>query len=425
MAKKIVVCCDGTWNDPKTETNIFRTFEFLKGCLGVADSAGRGRGNKTCAGTARDGSPVSLYYDSGVGSGEHKIEEWLGGATGAGLSQNVQEAYRFVAEQYVPGAEVYVFGFSRGAYTARSLCGFIKVSGLLVNPSKEDVVTLYLTTYAVHNPLLGNSRTPTVAERLRGLGSLILGQAAGIFGSPLKNANKHPNVSIRFLGVYDTVGALGIPLPNAAGVNDTIVGFHDTTLSSIVQHSVHALAADEKRGPYVPTLWTMPLGASLPPGQSSLQVWFPGVHSDIGGGYAPERGIGDHTLLFMMGQAAKRGLVIDPSRPLPTPSKPLEALPPQHESLNSTWTIVNKFNLVANGPREISRTTVDPTSNQRVAVAGEVRMHKLLADRIGEKVRVLSTDNKSDKEKESDLPNSPVKYSLASGKQEMLAVFDA
>jgi uncharacterized protein (DUF2235 family) len=423
MAKKIVVCCDGTWNDPKTQTNIFRTYEFLKGCLGGADSPGRGRGNKTCAGTASDGSPVSLYYDAGVGSGEHKIEEWLGGATGAGLSQNVQEAYRFIAEQYVPGTEVYVFGFSRGAYTARSLCGFIKVSGLLVNPSKEDVLALYLTTYAVHNPLLGKSHTPTVAERLRGLGAMILGGAAGIIGDPLKSANKHPNVSIRFLGVYDTVGALGVPLPNAAGVNDTIVGFHDTSLSSIVQHSVHALAADEKRGPYIPTLWTMPLGASLRPGQSSLQVWFPGVHSDIGGGYAPERGIGDHTLLFMMGQAAKRGLVIDPLRPLPTPSKPLEALPAQHESLSDTWTIVDKFKLVANGPREISLTTIDPTSNQRVAVAGEVRMHKLLADRIGKKVRVLSADKKS--REASELPNSPVTCSLARGRQEMLSVFAA
>ncbi|MFN0298899.1 MAG: DUF2235 domain-containing protein [Burkholderiales bacterium] len=423
MAKKIVVCCDGTWNDPRTQTNIFRTYEFLKECLGPAESADRGHGNKTCTGLAADGSPISLYYDSGVGTGEHRIEEWLGGSTGAGLSLNVQEAYSFVAEQYVPGAEIYVFGFSRGAYTARSLCGFIKVSGLLVNPSRKDVLALYLTTYAGRNPLLGNSHAPTVAERLRGLGSLILGGAAGIVGDPLKNANKHANVSIRFLGVYDTVGALGVPLPNTAGVNDTIVGFHDTTLSNLVQHSVHALAANEKRGPYVPTLWTLPLGASLPPGQTSLQVWFPGVHSDIGGGYAPERGIGDHTLLFMMGQAANRGLVIDPSRPLPIPSKPLAPLPAQHESLSGTWAIVDKFKVVANGPREIRLTTIDPTSNQRVAVAGEVRMHKLLVDRIGKKVRVLGTDKKSGGE--SDLPNSPVLYGLAKDKQEMLAVFDA
>ena len=96
-------------------------------------------------------------------------------------------------------------------------------------------------------------------------------------------------------------------------VNEPIVGFHDTTLGDTVEHAVQALAVDEKRGPYVPTLWTQAADAAALAGQSVLQVWFPGVHSDIGGGYG-DKGIGDITWDFMMRQAARHGLVIDSDR---------------------------------------------------------------------------------------------------------------
>jgi len=121
----------------------------------------------------------------------------------------------------------------------------------------------------------------------------------GRLGDDISTMPRHAGVKIRFIGVYDTVGALGVPLSVATEVNEPIIGFHDTTLGDMVEHAVQALAVDEKRGPYMPTLWTQAANAAALAGQSVLQVWFPGVHSDIGGGYG-NKGIGDITLDFMM-----------------------------------------------------------------------------------------------------------------------------
>src|SRR4029453_18266857 len=169
---------------------------------------------------------------------------------------------------------------------------------------------------------------------------------------------RHAGVTIRFVGVYDTVGALGVPLPDVAFVNEPIVGFHDTTLSDIVQNAVQALAVDEKRGPYTPTLWTQAANAAALAGHSVLQVWFPGVHSDVGGGYT-DKGIGDITWDFMMRQAAAHGLVIDPAQR--TPSLSLQSLPLQHESFDESWqTLSKKLTLIPEGIRSVGPTIVGP-----------------------------------------------------------------
>ena len=119
MARKLVVCCDGTWNTPRTSTNIFRTYHFLKERLGHPTEMTQKNGVTSCGGRAGDGTEVLLFYDQGVGT------DWfsriVGGAAGVGLSDNVRDAYYFLAQNYTPGSEIYVFGFSRGAYTARSL----------------------------------------------------------------------------------------------------------------------------------------------------------------------------------------------------------------------------------------------------------------------------------------------------------------
>src|SRR5215470_6151367 len=153
MAKKIVVCCDGTWNTPRTETNIFRTYRFLRAVLANPTEVTPKEGVQTCGGRAADGSEVVLFYDAGVGT------EWfsrlLGGGAGAGLSDNVREAYHFLGHNYAPGSEIYLFGFSRGAYTARSLCGFIKAAGLLDKPSAKDVWRAYTERYVTAHGAAG------------------------------------------------------------------------------------------------------------------------------------------------------------------------------------------------------------------------------------------------------------------------------
>src|SRR5262249_32979078 len=158
-----------------------------------------------------------------------------------------------------------------------------------------------------------------------------VGGAVGRAGRDVTTMPRQTGVKIRFIGVYDTVGALGVPLSVAMKVNEPIIGFHDTTLGDTAENAVQALAVDEKPGPYSPTLWTRPDNAAALAGQRVLQVWFPGVHSDIGGGYK-DKGIGDITWDFMMRQATDSGLVIDPAQP--TPTLTLQTLPAHHDSFD-------------------------------------------------------------------------------------------
>ena len=201
-------------------------------------------------------------------------------------------------------------------------------------------------------------------------------------GADVASLPRHPGVKIRFIGVYDTVGALGVPLAGATHVNEPIVGFHDTTLGDSVEHAVQALAVDERRGPYVPTLWTQAADAAALAGQSVLQVWFPGVHSDIGGGYG-DKGIGNITWDFMMRQAAGAG-ARDRSEPADAAGQP-GTLPAQHESFDKTWQeLSDKLKLIPQGVRAIGPTMVGP-GGQTLTVATRVCLHPSLVDRLGKR----------------------------------------
>ncbi len=413
MAKKLVLCCDGTWNTPRTETNIFRTYRFLCERLGLPTEVTFKDGVRTCAGHAADGSEVVLFYDAGVGT--DWFSRLLGGGAGVGLSDNVRDAYYFLGHNFSPGSEIYLFGFSRGAYTARSLCGFIKAAGLLDKPGVKDVWRAYMDRYVtpVH-------ATPGVVarpagwglDRIRGWLVEKAGDAVGRLGADVDTLPTHGDVKIRFLGVYDTVGALGVPIPAAARVNEPIVGFHNTTLGDTVERAVQALAVDEKRGPYVPALWTQAADAVALAGQSVLQVWFPGVHSDIGGGYR-DKGIGDITWDFMMRQAADKGLVIDPNRR--TPDVTLGALPAQHESFDKTWQeFSTRLNLIPQSVRAIGPRIIGP-GGEELMVAPKVLLHPSLVGRLGKRCTTI-LDEKTDRRQEDE-------YRPANVKADTLPVF--
>jgi uncharacterized protein (DUF2235 family) len=398
MACKIVVCCDGTWNTPRNETNVYRTYHFLRERLGNPAETTRKTGVTTCQGRAGDGTEVLLYYDRGVGT------DWfsriVGGAAGVGLSENVRDAYHFLGQNVTPGTEIYVFGFSRGAYTARSLCGFIKAAGLLDHPSVTDVWRAYTDYYATA-PGSRARQAGWSPDRVRSWVVERVGEAVGRVGGPdVATLPRHPGVKIRFINVYDTVGALGVPLAGA-NVNDPIVGFHDTTLGDIVENAVQALAVDEKRGPYVPALWTRAANAAALAGQNVLQVWFPGVHSDIGGGYG-DKGIGNITWDFMMRQAADRGLVIDPGQR--TPPLALEALPVQHESFDKSWRdLSDKLKFVPDGVRLVGSTTRGARV-ETLQVAATVCLHPSLVGRLGKRCVTILNEGRNQRREGDYLP---------------------
>jgi len=279
----IIVCCDGTWNTPNdlengvpSPTNVVKLYNAL------ASQDAQGHSQKS-------------YYHAGVGSEGNWRDRILGGSTGRGLDRNIKNAYCWLSGSYRPGDAIWLFGFSRGAYTVRSLGGMIGRCGLLdLSIYEEDARSIWEAVDTVFDIYRRNPPEPPLCS-----GRLRFHNAAP--GEP--GAKKTP---IRFIGVWDTVGSLGIPddlgflnLFDRRGSHQ----FHDTGLSTIVRTARHALAIDETRQNFIPTLWT------LEPGQEAdlKQVWFAGAHGDVGGGYAHHQ-LSDIALKWMVDEAATEGL---------------------------------------------------------------------------------------------------------------------
>lgn len=294
MAKRIVICCDGTWNTLKqpATTNVVKVAEAVE---------------------QRDDQLV--FYHAGVGT--KTFERVLGGAFGFGLSRNVRDAYRFVVEHYEPGDELFVFGYSRGAYTARSTVGFIRNCGVL----RRTEIDRIDEAYGIY--------------RDRGASTHPNETAATEFREKYACEQRTP---IRFLGVWDTVGALGIPLAGVPIVSwiNRAWQFHDTKLSGSVRAAHHALAIDEKRGPFRPSIWTPDHVVD----QIREQVWFAGCHGDVGGGN-PEPTLAHITLHWMVERARAAGLVFRPDAFAPL--APDAETAPINQSRNGFWKLLQTF----------------------------------------------------------------------------------
>lgn len=274
--KRIVLCFDGTWNTPadnalpadrQVETNVSRFYRSL---------AARGP----------DGVPQEAWYNAGVGTGW--FDRIPGAIFGAGLDKHILDGYKYLAGTYEDGSEVYVLGFSRGAYAARSLVGLIRNCGLVLPGAADLKIGVAYGIYRTRED--GPDSAAAIAFRR-------------MFAR---------EITIRFLGVWDTVGALGIPLHAAERLDEELYQFHDTKLSRIVENAYQAIALDEHRAEYEVTLWD-PSEAEAP-GQAVEQRWFVGAHADVGGGY-PDRRLSDLTLRWMQDRAAALGLGLEPVSP--------------------------------------------------------------------------------------------------------------
>jgi uncharacterized protein (DUF2235 family) len=265
--KKVIFCADGTWSHPKsttavsgTDTNVYKLYKSL---LITATQNPR--------------------YDDGVGADGLPLDRLLGGAFGTGLFNKVKDGYTKIAHDYNDGDQIFLFGFSRGAYTARSVGGMLACCGLpsiLTQPAIDD-------GFAAYRMSLGSPE-----------------RAAAVANLTTKYGNRP--VTIAMIGVWDTVGSLGIP-SILGGVDPVLYGFLDTKLSASVKTAYQALAIDERRRSFPPTLWT----ADNVPGQIVEQVWFTGCHSNVGGG-CPDAGLSDITLKWMLQKAVQNGLEVDP-----------------------------------------------------------------------------------------------------------------
>lgn len=267
--KRLVICCDGTWQALSSSypTNVVKLAQAIQP-------------------TGRDGVPQLIFYLEGLGT-EGQRDRFLGGFLGIGIDHNIQDAYRFLCFNYSPGDEVYLFGFSRGAYTVRSLAGLIYCSGLLSRASIRLIPQAY-EWYRNH------SVTPQHPD---------LRRFRRTYGA---------RVPITLLGCWDTVGALGVPrslsfMSLDEKINDRYQ-FHTTSLSPLVRHALHAVAIDERREVFSVTPMQQRHRVD---DQVVRQVWFSGDHAGVGGGDEEKRGLSDETLLWMMQQIADLGLGLD------------------------------------------------------------------------------------------------------------------
>lgn len=313
--RNLIVCCDGTWNTAEQRdggvpvpTNVVRLFNSV---------AAKGTG----------GEEQVKYYHPGVGTEPDWWSRTKGGATGAGLDRNIISAYHWLCRTYRSDDRLFLFGFSRGAYTARSLaglvacCGLLRLDGMTPEDTWKDVTHLFERGYRQRG-MPGQETQKDWIKR----------------GWKFHTSAGKTELPVYMVGVWDTVGALGIP-DDLGLINlfDDAYSFHDVKLSPQIQHARHAVALDEIRASFQPTLWAGANDARL------KQVWFPGVHCDVGGGYR-ETGLADGALLWMIEEAGALGLGFDPDM--------IEQIEPSARGvLHDSYT--DMFKLLPNQPRSV------------------------------------------------------------------------
>ncbi len=265
----IVVCADGTWNRPEEDLARDHPTNVLRLARGISPRRGEVRQH--------------VFYDWGLGSYHDGA---VAGLTGRGIRKNILDGYRYLVHNHAPGDRVFLFGYSRGAYTVRALCGLINNCGIV---RRADARLIGAAWRMYKSPAPGNHPGGDLARAFR-------------------DAHSHTDSrAVHFVGVWDTVGALGIPF-SLMGLFRGDDEFYDTRMGGNVRTARHALAIDERRADFAPTLWRPREGVDL------RQVWFAGCHGDVGGGHAPDDDgsrIGDVALGWMLGEAEAAGLEIE------------------------------------------------------------------------------------------------------------------
>jgi uncharacterized protein (DUF2235 family) len=294
--KNIVICFDGTWNtaDAQFPTNVVKTAKLIL----PADA---------------NGADQVVFYDEGVGAGHvpfaQSINAFLGGAFGVGLMDNIEQAYRFLSFNYSPGDRIFLFGFSRGAFSARSFSGLIRTCGIL---HKEHIgrVKEAIALYQNRDREQGADAPPCVEFRQNySFATSDADQAVRAF------AKSPQRLAIEYIGLWDTVGALGVPGMLFAKFNRKYQ-FHDLELSRMIKSTRHALAIDERRRTFKATPWTnlaqLNEASARSPGDPEpyQQLWFPGDHASVGGG-GDVNGLWQAALVWVVEGAQLRGLAIN------------------------------------------------------------------------------------------------------------------
>jgi uncharacterized protein (DUF2235 family) len=366
MAKTIIFCADGTWNGPDKDedndgspefTNVYKLFLGLSGELGAESLRSADEQEKTLT---EGGSLVQVAkYLHGVGDSRNPIRKIFGGAFGAGTIARIVRGYTFISRNYAPGDAIVLTGFSRGAYTARALGGLIASQGLLSKPLTKDKELAYRWGA---NAWYRYRKQAKVSRKMAFMKRLVEAMAdlpAFVSADALRDDQLVPIERIRAIGVWDTVGSLGWPNYD----DDTRVDafrFADNKLSDKVEWGFHAVALDEQRIDFVPTMWA--------DRRNVVQMLFPGAHADVGGGYTRnnnESGLSNGALHWMAEQLGGVGVRFADGIAQANPADPggVAHQPWRHKPFN----LPGRAN-----PRDFAGTTVQehPSIAERMKLPG-------------------------------------------------------
>lgn len=315
--KNIIFCADGTWNNPYEDenadrtadpTNVYKLFLRLAGELASDSLRAADEQEKVFS---RDGAVQQVAkYLHGVGDSRNPINKLMGGVFGSGVISRIVRGYTFISRNYQSEDKIFIVGFSRGAYTARALAGLIASQGLLAPSITMDKEQAYRAgAQAWYRFRRATLKKQSFLERLAEVAADL---PAFLSSNSLKEDDFIKVDSIEAVGVWDTVGAMGFP-EYENGANIDAFRFVDTELSPKVKNGFHAVALDEQRNVFSPTLWSA---------GNFTQVLFPGAHADVGGGYptkGEESGLSDGALKWMVENLSGIGVNFSGTAPEPNP----------------------------------------------------------------------------------------------------------
>lgn len=320
MSKFIIFCADGTWNGPDRDedddrqtasTNVYKLFF---GLAGMMDGDSIREADEQEKELQEDSQILQVAkYIHGVGDSRNPIIRLMGGAFGAGIISRIVRGYTFISRHYEPGDNIIVVGFSRGAYTARALAGLIASQGLLAKPLTEDKTKAYHWGAKAWYRYRKQSNSNNIGI-LQKLAETVADLPAFLSSNEIQDRDLVAVEKIKVVAVWDTVGAMGLPRYMNDSRTDAF-RFTDTRLSPKVERGFHAIALDEKRVDFTPTLWDT--------ASNIIQMVFPGAHADVGGGYTTqnnESGLSDITLDWMVEQLQTVGVRF--THPIYTPFAP-------------------------------------------------------------------------------------------------------
>jgi uncharacterized protein (DUF2235 family) len=322
MAKQIIFCADGTWNGPGDAagttdidsaspqdpvindevTNVVKLFVNLRGQVTAESQALKNETEMVCKDAAGNVLQVAKYLH-GVGDSKNTVSKVLGGVFGVGVVSRVVRGYTFISRHYEPGDSIHITGFSRGAYTARALAGMIGKVGLLntknFDPNDKDEAYRRGFEAWVKAKSMNFEGKGFLTNMLTTVAMLAEGVLSRV---SMKPTDFVPLVRIRSVGVWDTVGSLGVP-DYITGARRDLFSFIDNKLSPMVDSAFHAMALDEMRRDFPIDRWEADPRIE--------EMWFTGAHSDVGGGYpAAECGLSDIALNWMMLKLQSAGVLL-------------------------------------------------------------------------------------------------------------------